>query len=102
METLKTGDKAYIDSFAGLIACIVTRVTGHAGIASTSQRITVRVSRTGRGYRRNERVTCTGLDVVPRACVKRRKYGTRIAAHTVQVDIDPNIPGESEFAPHWS
>ena len=82
METLTKGTKVYIDGFAGLIAGVVvdmlSRHTSDVGIkypTSASVRVT---SKTGRGYVRNEIVTRPISMVVPRQCVRRRKYGTKI------------------------
>jgi hypothetical protein len=35
---LRSGDLAYYDSFAGLIACRVQRITGTSGVASTQRK----------------------------------------------------------------
>ena len=88
MLTLKAGDKAYLDSFIGLIACRVVSIEGTSGIASTAQRIKVAV--TGKkaeryGYRQGEIVERSGLSILPRGAAKFRKYGTAIVPYHVEV-----------------
>lgn len=39
METLRTGDLAYFDSFCGLIPCKVLRMQGISGGANSTQTI---------------------------------------------------------------
>lgn len=91
MATLTKGSKVYIDGFGGLIAGIVvemvprseTTILGCRGACSGA---TVKVTApTGRGYVRGEFVTRPVSMVVPRECVRRRKYGTRILPYTTVV-----------------
>lgn len=80
--TLKTGTKAYYDSFAGLLPCVVTRITGTSGLASTAQRVTFKVMQTCNGYKYGEVIESSGLHVVPRKAArsgKIRPYFVEIA-----------------------
>lgn len=79
MVTLTKGSKVYIDGFAGLIAGVVvsmnSQYTSEVGITSASVKVT---ARSGRGYYKGEVVVRPVTMVVPRECVRRRKYETRI------------------------
>ena len=85
MITLTKGTKVYIDGFGGLIAgvCLEMLSQDHSGIVKYPTSASVKVtSRTGRGYVRGEIVTRPVSMVVPRECVRRRKYGTKILSYT--------------------
>jgi hypothetical protein len=79
--TLKTGDLAYFDSFAGLVPCKIIAMTGRSGIASTAQEIVLRLTARRGAYRRGEVVLTTGLHAVPRGAVR----GNRIRPYQVEV-----------------
>lgn len=82
IQTLKTGDLAYFDTFSGCIPCKVVKITGESGSAASSQAVVV-VLTAGRGaYKRGERHAAWGLHVAPRKSVK----GNRIRFYNVQVD----------------
>jgi hypothetical protein len=88
MVTLQKGSKVYIDGFAGLIAGIVVDMLcqDHSGIVKYPTSASVKVTaRSGRGYYRGEIVTRPVSMVVPRECVRRRKYSTRILPYSVLV-----------------
>ena len=88
MATLQKGSKVYIDGFAGLIAgVVVDMLCQHdSGIVKYPTSASVKVTaRSGRGYYRNEIVTQPVSMVVPRECVRRRKYGTKILGYDVLV-----------------
>lgn len=88
MATLAKGSKVYIDGFAGLIAGIVVDMLSqdHSGLIKYPTSASVKVtSRTGRGYVRGEIVTRPVSMVVPRECVRHRKYSTKILPYSVLV-----------------
>jgi hypothetical protein len=74
------GELAYVDSFAGLIPCRVTRVYVKPGELPGLDKVccdfTVTANRPG--WKRGDRGSDTTDWVVPRASVRRRKYGLRI------------------------
>jgi len=85
MPYLTKNTRVYIDGFAGLIAGVVLEMVSsdNSGIVKypTSARVKI-TARTGRGYYHGETVTRPVSMVVPRECVRRRKYGTRILPYT--------------------
>lgn len=90
---LRTGDLAYYDSFAGMIPCKVTAITGTSGIASTAQRVTLTVTASqanccGRSaYKRGEQIETNGIHAVPRKAHYHGSCGIgRIRAYTVTAD----------------
>lgn len=87
MPTLAKGSKVYIDGFAGLIAgFVVEMVSQGEGQTGRYSGASVKVtSRTGRGYVRGEIVVRPVSMVVPRECVRRRKYSTKILPYSVLV-----------------
>jgi hypothetical protein len=88
MATLQKGSKVYIDGFAGLIAgVVVDMLCQHdSGIVKYHTSASVKVTaKTGRGYVRGEVVARPVSMVVPRECVRRRKYSTRILPYNVLV-----------------
>ena len=81
MTTLTKGTKVYIDGFAGLIAGVVVDMLSQydSGLVKYPTSASVKVTaKPGRGYYRGEIVTRPVSMVVPRQCVRRRKYGTKI------------------------
>lgn len=87
-RTLSKGSKVYIDGFSGLIAGVVVDMLSqdHSGLVKYPTSASVKVTaRSGRGYYRGETVTRPVSMVVPRECVRRRKYGTRILSYSVLV-----------------
>ena len=83
METLKVGDLAYWDSFAGLVPCKVMSIEGTSGIASTAQRVEFTLTAARKPYKRGELQEASALHVVPRKSV-RGQYRNRIAPYFVQ------------------
>ena len=82
---LTKNTKVYIDGFSGLIAGKVVEMVSadSSGIVKYPSSASVRVTaRTGRGYYHGEIVTRPVSMVIPRECVRRRKYGTRILPYT--------------------
>lgn len=80
--TLKSGQLAYLDSFAGAIPCKVLSITGTSGRAGSDQTATVRLT-AGRGaYKRGEVLTYWGMYVIPRQCLR----GNRVLGFDVEVD----------------
>jgi hypothetical protein len=88
MAMLSKGSKVYIDGFAGLIAGVVVDMVSQSASSlvryptSASVKVT---ARTGRGYVRGEIVTRPVSMVVPRECIRRLKYSTRIRSYDVLV-----------------
>jgi len=85
VETLKTGSKAYWDSFTGLVPASIVSIQGVSGLASTAQIVVLELTGTRGAYRKGERVETSGLHAVPRASVRFRKHGTRILSYRVEV-----------------
>jgi hypothetical protein len=84
---LKSGDLAYFDSFAGLVACRVQRITGTSGIASTAQTVRFRITASGNGtYKHGEILETHGLHVCPRPAVHRIGYFFHINRYQVECD----------------
>lgn len=83
--TLRTGQLAYYDSFAGLIPCRVLTITGRPGIASTAQNVTVRLTGARGAYRRGETIHTTGIHAVPRGAVRQVQGNARIRPYKVEV-----------------
>jgi hypothetical protein len=79
MQTLTVGSKAYYDTFAGLIPCVVLSITHGDGLTQARLRLTAK-----RGaYRRGELVTANTLHAVPRNAVYTRGGVRRIGFYTV-------------------
>ncbi len=83
---LRSGARAYVDSFFGLIPCKVLAIRGDSGISSSSQDVDVLLTANRGAYKRGERLTWRGLNVVPREAVRFRKHGVRIRQYFVRVD----------------
>jgi hypothetical protein len=87
--TLKSGDLAYFDSFAGLIPCKVVSISGTSGRAGSDQTATVRLT-AGRGaFKQGELHTGWALHYVPRKAVRglrSRNCSARIGPYSVQCD----------------
>jgi len=82
--TLKADVAAYYDSVAGLIPCRVLSIRGESGLASSKQEVTIAITASLGPYTRGEILRCAALWVVPRAAVKRRKYGVAIRPYLVE------------------
>jgi hypothetical protein len=78
LPTLRAGMSAVLDSSSGLIPVKVLSISGNSA--------QVQIKRDGGGYRKGETVSASTSRVVPRAAVRRRKYGTGIGRY----DIAPN------------
>ena len=85
-RTLRKGDKAFYDSFLGLVPCKVDCIAGRSGIASASQIVTVTVTANHGAYKRGETVVTSGLHVVPRNAVQRRAYSTTILPYGIEAE----------------
>lgn len=97
METLHTGDKAYVDTFGGLLACKVLSITANTAFATgrvePNSNVRVDVVLTGPsgkleqiGYHHGEVIKTWSTNVVPRKAISRRKYSTKIRPYLVAVD----------------
>jgi hypothetical protein len=76
--TLAAGCKAYIDSFAGLIPCVVLSV-------HNKWEVSVKLTATRGAYKRGETITENSLHVVPRAAVHVRNGQYRIGVYSTEV-----------------
>ena len=83
METLRTGDLAYYNSFSGLIPCKVTKITGPFGFAGSEQNVTFTLTANRGPYRRGESLTQWALHVVPRKSVRVTGGQYRIRCYQV-------------------
>ena len=81
MNTLKTGDLAYYDSFAGLIPCKVLAITGRSGRCGSDQSVTVKLTAKRGAWKAGETIHAWGLHVCPRGSVR----GNRIKPYNVEV-----------------
>jgi hypothetical protein len=71
------GMKAYLDSFAGLVACEIVQVN-----PSSHSCIRIRVTaRKNPSWKFGELFDGSPFRIVPRAAIRRRKYGTHIARY---------------------
>lgn len=85
MEPLLRKDcLAFYDSSAGLVPCKVNQIDGTSGVASTAQRVTVTLTATRGGYMTGERITTSGLHVVPRLAVTYSNGVAKIKSYTVE------------------
>ncbi|MGQ0595867.1 hypothetical protein [Aquabacterium sp.] len=82
-QTLKVGDLAYVDTFAGLLPCKVTSITGTSGPAGSDQEVTACLTADCGAYKRGELMTRWGLSVVPRKSIRGR--GQRVLPYDVEV-----------------
>ena len=80
---------AYIDSFAGLVPCKVTRIEHDAGLNYVTVKVT---ARSNRAYRAGQELTMSGRAIVPREKVSglRAVSGPRIAPYDWQ-QIAPHL-----------
>lgn len=74
------GTKAYVDSFAGLIPCVVTQIhkPNANGITIGRDELTVRMEETRGGYTKGEIVTRSAAYTPPQKQCVRRDYSRRI------------------------
>ena len=79
MTTLKTGCKAYYDTFNGLIPCVVLSVKSkwHVEFKLTANRA---------AYKRGEILSGNSLHVIPREAVYVRSGQCRIKLYQTEVD----------------
>ena len=91
METLKTGSKAFFDSYSGLIPCVVLAVkAGPRGYGGEMESwVTFKLTAERHGYKKGEVLSFSAGMVVPRKAVYRSRQACgqyRIRAYHVQVD----------------
>lgn len=82
MLTLKTGDLAFYDTFAGMIPCKVIGITGRSGPAGSNQTVRFQITAKRGAYKRGEILERWGLHVCPRGAV----HGQRIRFYCVEAD----------------
>ena len=97
METpvLKTGAKAYFDSFSGLVPVSVLAVTApeekplfdlaHGG-ARASIKVRCKVTADHGPYKKGQELENSSLSVVPRGAIRRTQYSSLIGYYQVQAD----------------
>ncbi len=85
-QTLKTGDLAYLDTFAGMLPCRVLSVVGQSGPCGSMQQVRVRLTTNHGPYKRGEVLSEWGLRVVPRRAIRGSRYDPRILPYDVQCD----------------
>lgn len=86
--TLRTGDLAYLDTFAGFIPCKVLSNSGASTeVATHLSNVTVRLTAARRDWRRGDVVNNTARAVVPR-CAIRGMYSREpeILPYAVEAD----------------
>ena len=88
METLKTGSKAFFDSYSGLIPCVVLAVKAgpHSYGGEMDAMVTFRLTAERHGYKKGETLTFSAGMVVPRKAVHVRSGQYRVRAYDVQAD----------------
>jgi hypothetical protein len=71
---------AYLDTFAGLVPCVIVAIDGESiGRRAVGEKsITIRLTATRGAYKRGEILRESAVDVPPRNCVIRRRYGSTI------------------------
>lgn len=89
IPTLKTGAFAHFETVRdGFVPCkVVSIVGGNAGRASSSHKVTLRVTRKNRTcYAKGETIETSALHAIPPGAVHRRQYSTTIGFYTVEPD----------------
>ena len=79
------GELAYLDTFAGLVPCRVVSVdspgSGWVAAGEGEGQLTVRLTATRQAYQKGETLSDrTASQVVPRANVRRTRFGARIVS----------------------
>ena len=83
---LRSGDRAYWDTFAGMIPVKVLSISGESGAAGSKQNVKFKLTGERGPYKRGEIHESWALHVVPRGAYFPRRYGARIGYYTVEVD----------------
>lgn len=84
---LRTGEFAYVDTFAGMIPCKVLSVRRPVGeVGDRYIEVIVRYTATRGAYRRGEVNTHRAWQVCPRKAVVTRGWQQRIKPYTTEVD----------------
>ena len=80
VRTYGIGTLAYLDTFAGLVPCIVVGIDGEScGRRATGEKVlTVRLTASRGPYKRGEVSREIAADVPPRDCVRRRRFGAAV------------------------
>jgi len=84
MIEIGVNSKAFIDSFGGLIPCIIVGMQypeNYDGIPSSSCNVTVKVTAKNSIYERGKLVTTSSLHIVPRKGI----HAFRIPAYRIEV-----------------
>lgn len=83
MTTLRKGNTALYDTFAGTIRCKVLGIAGVSGWGGTSQHVKVELTEDCGPYKRGEVEITYALWVVPKDCIR----GNRILPYQVECDV---------------
>lgn len=77
LKTYGAGAKALIDTFGGMVPCVVKRVVEPGrGQYATEGKIEVEVKKSMAGYREGEVVMYSASKIVPPEQVRRREYSS--------------------------
>lgn len=86
MPVLKAGGLACYETIScGLVPCKVEKVSAHENSGCVFKEATFTVTASRGPYKRGEVLTVLTTSVVPRAAVRRRKYGTYILPYNVEL-----------------
>lgn len=86
IKPLRSGDLAYVDSFAGLIPCKVISITGNSGRCGSDQSVTVKLTANRGAYKRGQTLVEWGWHIIPRYAVMKNGYQFRILPYDVEAD----------------
>jgi hypothetical protein len=84
MSTLRVGERAFFDCFAGLVACKVLAISGPSGPASSKHVVRFEITRAHGPYRAGEVLERSALWVIPVEAVSRGNYGASILPYRVE------------------
>lgn len=78
--TYGVGTKAYLDTFAGMVPCVVTEILrpGANGKLITRDDVVIKLTQTVQAYKKGEILTESASSVVPRKQIIERKYSRRV------------------------
>lgn len=83
MPALKVGEKAYYDTFSGLILCQVLGLSGIADRPLSSIKVDFELLQSRGAYCKGEKLQSSSLWVVPVAAVRKAAFGCMIGHYTV-------------------
>lgn len=83
MPNLSIGCAAMFDTFSGLVPCVVIALDGKANSASSSVKVTFRITRNRGAYKAGEVLESSSLWVAPKSAIRQRGYYKTIAPYSV-------------------